>query len=73
MKGRHTLNNFKQKIKAMDREEQKQELLELRKTLMEAKTKAQKGEHGPNVRLVKHQIAILKTVMNEKGFHYNPR
>jgi len=73
MKGRHTLNNFKRKIKDMDKEEQKQTLSELRQTLMEAKTKAQKGEFGPNVRLVRHQIAILKTVMNERGYGYNPR
>jgi len=73
MKSRHTLNNFKQKIKAMDKEEQIQTLTDLKATLMEARTKSQKGEAGPNVWLVRREIAILKTVMNERGFHYNPR
>ena len=57
----------------MDKEEQIQTLTDLKVTLMEARTKAQKGESGPNVWLVRREIAILKTIMNERGFHYNPR
>ena len=70
---KHTLNNFKSSVREMDRDEQKKLLDDLRLTLMRERTIAEKGGGSLNLGLIRRQIAIVKTIMGEKGFHYNPR
>lgn len=62
---KHTLNNFKQDVRSMTKEEQEDLLKELKASKSFEYTKAIRGESSLDVRLIRRQIAILKTIMNE--------
>ena len=63
---RHTINNFKQELKEMDKKELQELLDELQQTRMMEYTRAVRGESSLDIRLIKKQIAIIKTVMREQ-------
>jgi len=70
----HTLNKFKNKVKAMTPEERQETLKDLQASLMLNYTKSRKGNVGhDNVRLIRRKIAMVKTFMNVKGYHYKGR
>jgi ribosomal protein L29 len=70
-----TWSKFKSKIKDLKREEKEALLKELHEVLIAEYTKAHRGGNVKtmNIRLLRKQIAYLKTIMNQKGFNYNPR
>lgn len=70
---RHTLNKFKDTIRNMTKEEKEQLLADLKLTLMTERSKCAKGGSSMNIRLLRRQIAMVKTELNYKGFHYVPR
>ena len=70
---RHTLNNFRTDVRNMTREEQIEKLNEIRVTLITETSKAKKGGEHSDIRLLRKEIAIIRTIMKEKGFHYNSR
>jgi ribosomal protein L29 len=72
---KHTWNTFKSKIKDMTKEQKEDFLKELHNTYIIEYTKAHRGGNVKtvNLRLIRKQIAYLKTILNYKGFSYNPR
>ena len=68
-------NEFKNKVKGMSTEEKKDLLNDLRAELMVARMEAKKGAGGNMNRpkSLRKQIAYVKTVLNYKGYSYNPR
>ena len=70
---KHTWNVFKSQIKNMKHDERKELLKQLQKDLMWCKTRRYHEQNTGRIKLLRRQIACLKTVMNVKGFGYNPR
>lgn len=72
---KHTWNTFKAKIKDMTKEQKYDLLEELHETLIAERTRASRGGNVKtvNLRLLRKQIAYLKTILHYEGFNYNPR
>jgi ribosomal protein L29 len=72
---KHTWNTFKSKIKDMTKEQKEDFLKELHNTYIIEYTKAHRGGNVKtvNLRLIRKQIAYLKTILHYEGFSYNPR
>lgn len=70
-----TWSKFKSKIKELKREQKEELLKELHETLISEYTKAHRGGNVKtmNIRLLRKQIAYLKTILHYEGFNYNPR
>ena len=66
-------NNFKTKIRNMNKEEQEKLLKELQADLMYSKTRRFQEINSMRIKMLKRKIACLKTIMGVKGFGYNPR
>jgi ribosomal protein L29 len=74
MKGnKHTRRIFKDKIKDMTTKQREKYLQELQTTLIGERAKAQQGLELLNIRELRKQIAILKTILHHPGYHYHPR
>jgi ribosomal protein L29 len=72
-KSNHTRKVFKDKIKDMTIKQREEYLTELHQNLMTERTRAQQGLEIKNIRELRKQIAILKTILHHPGYHYKPR
>lgn len=80
--GKYTMNKLRNELKTMTTQEKKQRLEELQKTLMSEKGKEKsnaffgistKANIPHQTRTLRKQIAMIKTSLNIKGYHYHPR
>lgn len=72
-KKRYTWNTLKRKVSNMTTEQKEEFLKELQATYMTERTKAQKQLQEKDIRLLRRQIAFMKTVLHQPGYHYHPR
>lgn len=83
-KPRHTFNKLKNDLKHMNTQEKQERLKELQEMLMAERGKeksnaffgidgGQKNNVPHQTWVIRKQIAIIKTSIHVKGFHYNPR
>jgi ribosomal protein L29 len=72
-RSKHTRRLFKDKIKDMTTKQREECLQELQMTLIGERAKAQQGIELLNMRELRKQIAILKTILHHPGYHYHPR
>jgi len=72
---KHMWNEFKNKVNGMSDSEKREFLDDIRSELMSARMEAKKGAGGNmnRPRTLRKQVAYIKTVLNYKGFRYNPR
>lgn len=70
---KYTWNNFKKSVSAMTDVEKRDFLEKLKIDYMLEKSK--KAQHNPQtqVKILRRQIAYMKTILHEQGYHYNPR
>jgi len=72
-KSSHTRRIFKDKIKSMTTKQREEYLHDLQMTLIGERAKAQQGIEMLNIREVRTEIRILKTILGHPGYHYHPR
>lgn len=70
---KHTWNKFKNKVSEMTDKEKREFLKELHNQLMYAYTKRFETDNTMKCRNLRKKIAYVKTMLNMKGYHYNPR
>jgi ribosomal protein L29 len=70
---KHTWNTFKASINEMSDSEKRDLLKQLHADLMYSYTRRFQDQNMMKCKLLRKQIAYIKTALNEKGFSYNPR
>jgi len=70
---KHTWNKFKANVNAMSDEEKREEIKKLHAELMYSYTRRFQDTNPMKCRMLRKQIAYLKSSLNVKGFSYNPR
>ena len=69
----HTWNKFKAEVSEMDDEAKRELLKQLQADLMYSYNRRFQDSNTMKCKLLRKQIAYVKTALNVKGFSYNPR
>lgn len=72
-KDKYSWNKFKQQVSSMTDAEKQDMVKELHIVLMAEIVKAKQSLSHMDCGFIRKQIAFLKTVLNNPGYHYNPR
>jgi len=79
---KYTLNKFRQELGEMDTKQKQERLKELQMILLQENGKeksnaffgaGQKVKMPHQTWLLRKEIAMIKTALNVKGYHYHPR